>query len=86
MRAAPTACPECVLALRRVVHQWYAPDCPDCSIRELAYLSSEDLTKELDDIERKDGLTARHRIYARVKVEKARIAVLSAAMPRREKA
>lgn len=79
-------CPECRKALSIVVHEWYADDCPDCEIRRLAYLPSAELTQELDEIEHKQGHTARVRIYQRLRVEKARIAVLNEMMPKRAKA
>ncbi len=77
------ACEQCDEATRKVVWRYYASGCADCEVRELAYLCGEELTRELDEIERKDGLTARHRVYARVRAEKARIAALAYAMPRR---
>lgn len=81
-----TECCECLRALQRVVHKVYADDCEACVIRRIAYLPLEERESCFDAVERKGGLGDRSEAIRLVTLERARIAALSEAMPKKERA
>lgn len=80
------SCPECLRALQRVVHQQYTEGCHGCTFRALAYMPSEQREHFYDMACHLSGDVARAELRRNVLIEIARIAALSAAMPRKEKA
>lgn len=81
-----STCPECLRALQRVVHQVYEPECESCVIRRIAYMPCEERERWLDRVQHLGGFDDRREAKRLIDQERARIAALSAAMPRKEKA
>jgi hypothetical protein len=79
-------CPQCIRALQRVVHKEYTADCEGCAIRRIAYMPVEEREKWFDRVQHLGGIGDRSEAVKLVNLERARIAALSAAMPRKENA
>ena len=70
-------CPNCLLALQRVVHREYTEDCDDCGIRRHAYMPWEELHVQLELVAFVLGPAARCRAWEKIKAEKQRIHALA---------
>lgn len=79
-------CHECTAALQRVVHREYVEGCLGCRWRALAYQPEAMRQRFYQSVQHLSGPEAAHEVRRNVDLERARIAALSAAMPRKEKA
>lgn len=78
-------CAECLRALQRVVHKVFEPDCEGCVIRRIAYLPHEERERWLDRVQHLGGVDDRREAKRLIDQERARIAALSAAIPKKER-
>lgn len=79
-------CPECLRARQRVVHKVFAPECQGCVIRRAAYMPIEERERWFDRVQHLGGIGDRREAKRLVDQERARIAALSVAMPKKERA
>lgn len=79
-------CPECARAHQLVVHRVYEPGCLGCRWRALAYQPESQRQRFYQSVQHLSGPEAAHEVRRNVDLERARIAALSAAMPRKERA
>jgi hypothetical protein len=77
-------CRQCLRARQRVVHRIFEADCEGCTIRRIAYLPADDRERWFDRVQHLGGIGDRAEAVKLVNLERARIAALSAAMPRKE--
>jgi hypothetical protein len=78
------SCRQCLRARQRVVHREYADACEGCTIRRIAYLPADERERWFDRVQHLGGISDRAEAVKLVNLERARIAALSAAMPRKE--
>lgn len=78
-------CSECLRARQLVVHRVYEPNCEQCSFRALAYMTHEQREAYYLKVQHLRDASAAQEVKRNVDLERARIAALSAAMPRKEK-
>lgn len=79
-------CPECLASLQRVVHREYVKGCHGCKWRALAYSTEVERQRFYQAVQHVSGVADAHEAKRCVDLERARIAALSAAMPRKERA
>lgn len=79
-------CLECLRARQLVVHRVFGESCMGCEVRRIAYMSREAREQFFDRVQHLGGMGDRIEAIRLVTQERARIAALSAAMPKRERA
>lgn len=80
------SCPACLRALQLVVYREYDEKCHGCTFRALAYQTAEQREVFYQRVQHLSGPEAARELRRNVDLERARIAALSAACPRKEKA
>lgn len=79
-------CPHCLRALQFVVHREYTDKCEGCTYRALAYMKEPERESALRKLQHLRNADDANYVKGKVFEEMARIAALSAACPRRERA
>lgn len=79
-------CTHCLRARQLVVYREYDTKCHGCTFRALAYQTAEQREVFFQRAQHLSGPEAAKELRRNVDLERARIAALSAAMPRKEKA